>query len=151
TMTEIPLDAHDAELLPSLYASFKSFWSDTSEEPRAHFNTFIAKTPIVDGAAFRPSAASEAPGVWCEPLSADPERAVLLLHGGGYTKGNAHAFRGFASQIAARAQCSAFILDYPLAPEASIPIALDMACAAVDSLLANYPRIAIVGDSAGGG
>jgi epsilon-lactone hydrolase len=38
-----------------------------------------------------------------------------------------------------------------LAPEASIPVALDLARAAVDSLLLIYPRIAIVGDSAGGG
>ena len=45
---------------------------------------------------------------------------MLFLHGGAYTMGNADAYRGFVSQIAARAQCSAFILDYPLAPEASI-------------------------------
>ena len=76
---------------------------------------------------------------------------MLYLHGGAYTMGNADAYRGFVSQIATRAQCSAFILDYPLAPEASIPVALDLARAAVDSLLAIYPRIAIVGDSAGGG
>src|SRR5262249_61519133 len=76
---------------------------------------------------------------------------MLFLHGGAYTMGDANAYRGFVSQIAARAQCSAFILDYPLAPEASIPVALDLARAAVDSLLAIYPRIAIVGVSAGGG
>lgn len=64
---------------------------------------------------------------------------------------NANAYRGLVSQIAARAQCSAFILDYPLAPEASIPAALDLARTAVDRLIAIYPRIAIVGDSAGGG
>jgi epsilon-lactone hydrolase len=74
---------------------------------------------------------------------------VLFLHGA-YTMGNADAYRGFVSQIAARAQCS-FILDYPLAPEASISVALDLVRAAVDSLLAIYPRIAMVGDSAGGG
>jgi len=150
-MIEIPLDDHDAELLPALYEYIKSFWSDPSQEPRAQFNRFIAKTPTVDGVMFRPAAASEIPGLWCEPPSTDTERALLFLHGGGYTKGNADAFRGFASQIATRARCSAFILDYPLAPEASIPVALNLACAAVDSLLAIYPRIAIVGDSAGGG
>src|SRR5262245_40257465 len=94
-MIEIPLDDHDAELLPPLYESFKSFWSDTSQEPRAQFNTFIAKTPIVDGVVFRPAAASEIPGIWCEPPTTDAERAMLFLHGGGYTKGNADAFRGF--------------------------------------------------------
>jgi hypothetical protein len=34
---------------------FKSFSSDTSQEPRAKFNRFIANTPIVDGVVFRPA------------------------------------------------------------------------------------------------
>ena len=140
-LIEIPLDDRDAELLPPLHEYFKSFWSDTSQEPRAKFNTFIANTPIVDGVVFRSADASEPPGLWCELSSADAERAMLYLHGGAYTMGNADAYRGFVSQIASRAQCSAFIPDYPLAPEASIPVALDMARAAVDSLLAIYPGV----------
>lgn len=150
-MIEIPLDDRDAALLPPLHEYFKSFWSDTSQEPRGQYNRFIANTPIVDGVLFRLAAASEPPGLWCEPPSADAERAMLFLHGGAYIMGNADAYRGFVSQIAARAQCSAFILDYPLAPEASIPVALDLAREQADRLLAIYQRIAIVGDSAGGG
>lgn len=148
---EIPLDDSDAKLLPPLYEYFKSFWSDTSQEPRAQYNRFIANTPIVDGVVFRPAAESEFPGLWCEPPSADAERAILYVHGGAYVTGNANAYRGIVSQIAARSQCAAFILDYPLAPEASIPIALNLARTAADRLIAIYPRIAIVGDSAGGG
>ena len=150
-LIEIPLDDRDAKLLPPLYEYFKSFWSDTSQEPRAHYNRFIANTPIVDGVVFRPAAASEPAGLWCEPPSANGKSAMLYLHGGAFVMGNADAYRGFVSQIAARARCSAFILDYPLAPEASIPAALDLARAAVERLIAIYPRIAIVGDSAGGG
>ena len=60
---EIPLDDRDAKLLPPLYEYFRSFWSDTSQEPRAKFNRFIANTPIVDGVVFRPAAASEPPGL----------------------------------------------------------------------------------------
>ena len=30
---EIPLDEHDAELLPSLYERFRSNWSNASEMP----------------------------------------------------------------------------------------------------------------------
>lgn len=150
-LTEIPLDGRDAELLPALHAYFKSFWSDTSEEPRAHYNRFIANTPIADGVLFRTAASAEAPGLWCEPPNAEADRAMLYLHGGAYVMGNAEAYRGLASQVAARAQCTAFILDYPLAPEASIPAALDLVGAALDHLLATYARVAIVGDSAGGG
>ena len=148
---EIPLGDSDAKLLPSLYEYFKSFWSDTSEEPRAHYNRYIANTPIVDGVVFRPSAESELPGLWCEPPSADAERAILFIHGGAYVMGNADAYRGFVSQIATRLQGAVFVLEYPLAPEASVPVALNVACAAVDKLTAIYTRIAIVGESAGGG
>src|SRR5262245_15208451 len=107
-LIEIPLDDRDAPLLPPLYEYFKSFWSDTSEEPRVHYNRFIGNTPIVDGVVFRPAAASEPSGLWCEPPSADTEHAILYLHGGGYLMGNADAYRGFVSQIASRAQWSAF-------------------------------------------
>jgi hypothetical protein len=33
-LIEIPLDDRDGKLLPPLYEYFKSFWSDTSQEPR---------------------------------------------------------------------------------------------------------------------
>lgn len=62
-LIEIPLD--DSELLPPLYEYFKSFWSDTRQEPRAHYNRFIANTPIADAVVFRPAAASDPPGLWC--------------------------------------------------------------------------------------
>jgi hypothetical protein len=47
-MIEIPLDDRDAQLLPQLHEYFKSFRSDTSQEPRAKKNRFVARTPIVD-------------------------------------------------------------------------------------------------------
>lgn len=150
-MIEIPLDDRDLRILPPLHAYFKSFWSDTSPDPRSKFNRFMAKTPIVDGVLFRPARGVEPPGLWCQAPCGNANCVILYLHGGAYTMGNANAYRGFVSQVAARAECSAFILDYPLAPEASLPIALDLACAAVEHLLAIYPQIAIVGDSAGGG
>ena len=37
-LIEIRLGDRDAELLPPLREYFKSYWSDTSEEPRAKFN-----------------------------------------------------------------------------------------------------------------
>jgi monoterpene epsilon-lactone hydrolase len=148
---EIPLDEQDAELLPALYKGFASIWADTSQQPRSLYDRFIAATPIAGGVKFRPAASSEPPGVWCEPSSANTETAMLYLHGGAYVMGSAHAYRGFVSQIAARAQCSAFILDYTLAPEATIPVAIEQARAAAEGLLAAYPRMVIAGDSAGGG
>ena len=91
-------------------------------------------------------------GWWVRPRRAEPDQAILFLHGGGYVQGSAKAYRGFVSQIVSRARIPALIIDYPLAPEATVPAALETAKAAWQWLVAQgLDRIVIVGDSAGGG
>jgi acetyl esterase/lipase len=60
-------------------------------------------------------------------------------------------YGGLVSQIAARAQVATFALDYPLAPEAQLPDALDLAVATLARLSRDHSAVAIAGDSAGGG
>lgn len=151
---EIPFDQSDVTALQALHEYFRKFWAEGSQEPRARYDAFIAATPIAEGVTFRSAENAEPPGVWCEPNASAQharDRAILYLHGGAYTMGSAEAYRGFVSQIATRARCPAFILEYPRAPEAAIPAALDLAVRALASVLKRYPRVAIVGDSAGGG
>jgi monoterpene epsilon-lactone hydrolase len=82
-------------------------------------------------------------------------RAVLYLHGGGYTVGSPRAYRALAAHLAQAAGAVVFTLDYRLAPEAPFPAALDDAIEAFGDLVARYgfaaDRVAIAGDSAGGG
>ena len=151
---EIPFEQSDTTALQALHEYFRKFWAEMSQEPRVRYDAFIAATPIAEGVTFRPADNAEPPGLWCEPPASDRDardRAILYLHGGAYTLGSAGAYRGFVSQVATRARCPAFILEYPLAPEAAVPAALDLAMRALSSVLTRYPRIAIVGDSAGGG
>jgi len=85
----------------------------------------------------------------------DERRVLLYLHGGGYTIGSARAFRSLAAHLSRSAQAVVYTLDYRLAPEHPYPAALDDAVAAVLELcndLGHPPsRVAICGDSAGGG
>ncbi|MCW2494817.1 alpha/beta hydrolase [Jatrophihabitans sp.] len=82
-------------------------------------------------------------------------RAVLYLHGGGYVMGTARMYRAMAAHLARTAGAVVYTLDYRLAPEHVYPAAVDDAEAAFVELVEvlGYPpeRIAIAGDSAGGG
>ena len=82
-----------------------------------------------------------------------PGPAILYLHGGAYVVGSAKAYRHFAGQIAARAGAQLFVADYGLAPETALPGGGRRRRSRVSRARGNTgaSRLAIVGDSAGGG
>jgi monoterpene epsilon-lactone hydrolase len=126
--------------------------ADLGPDGRVAFDELMAKTPAADGVTYEAAVLSGVAGWWCRPADADPDTAILYLHGGAYVVGSAQAYRHFAGQIAARAKAPAFVADYGLAPERPFPAALDDADSAYRGLaLAGFSAIAIVGDSAGGG
>jgi acetyl esterase/lipase len=79
---------------------------------------------------------------------------VLYLHGGGYVVGSPTSHRAMLAHLSRAAAAPVHALDYRRAPEHPFPAALDDAVAAYRALLAaGHPsqRIAVAGDSAGGG
>jgi epsilon-lactone hydrolase len=108
-----------------------------------------------------------APDVGVEPVTANGVRAewtatpkdardaaLLYLHGGGYVIGSRDSHRHLVAEAGRAAGIAALALDYRLAPEHPFPAAVDDALAGYRFLLArgiNPARIAIAGDSAGGG
>ncbi|WP_040791841.1 alpha/beta hydrolase [Nocardia paucivorans] len=81
--------------------------------------------------------------------------AVLYLHGGGYAVGSLATHRSLAARLARDTGSPVYALDYRLAPEHPFPAAVDDAVAAFRELVGRHgyrpDRIAIAGDSAGGG
>lgn len=84
--------------------------------------------------------------------------AVLNLHGGGWVQGNPEQSAWFASRVAARTGVVVVSPEYRLAPEEPFPAAVEDAWAALswladegDCLDVDPGRIAVMGDSAGGG
>ncbi len=82
------------------------------------------------------------------------DRAILYLHGGGYTAGGLDYAKGFGALLATQTRLNVFCAAYRLAPEHPFPAALDDAVTAYRYLLdQGYApdRIAVAGESAGGG
>lgn len=82
------------------------------------------------------------------------QTAVLYLHGGGYAVGSPATHRSLAAHLAFALGSPVYVPDYRLAPEHPYPAALDDAEAAYLDLLSTGlapERLAVAGDSAGGG
>jgi len=88
------------------------------------------------------------------PKGTEPERLVLYLHGGGYCVGSWGTYKGLITHLAVAADAVVYAPNYRLAPEHPHPAALDDALDAYRWLLAqgaSPDRVALAGDSAGGG
>jgi len=115
----------------------------TIEQRRAGFEAQMGALPLPYGATVSP----HDHGLWIDMPDSDPTRVILWLHGGAFVLGSSQSYRAFGAQLAAAAGARVLLLDYPIAPEARFPDALDMIVAAFDALSA--PNIFVGGDSAG--
>jgi epsilon-lactone hydrolase len=82
------------------------------------------------------------------------DRHIFYLHGGAFVYGSPSLYRDFLWRISAASGAHVLCPDYRLAPEHPFPAAMDDAVNAYRALLAEGAdprRIAIAGDSAGGG
>src|SRR4051794_22292955 len=91
---------------------------------------------------------------WTSTPGDASDAAILYLHGGGYVIGSLDSHRHLVAEAARAAGCWALALDYRLAPEHPFPAAVEDAVVGYHYLLGRGiapGRIAIAGDSAGGG
>jgi acetyl esterase/lipase len=91
---------------------------------------------------------------WTSTPRAASDAAILYFHGGGYVIGSLDSHRHLVAEAGRAAGIWALALDYRLAPEHPFPAAVDDTLAGYRYLLGRGikpGRIAIAGDSAGGG
>ncbi len=97
------------------------------------------------------------PMEWMQTKDSKPDKAILQLHGGAYTrslKDNGTTYRRAAAQYIKISGAGVLTVDYRVAPEHPYPAALEDAVLAYQWLLnEGYrpERIIMAGDSAGGG
>jgi epsilon-lactone hydrolase len=119
---------------------------------RGPFDAIMSRVIEPAGVTYEADTVGGVSGWWCRPETVRPGEVILHLHGGWFNWGSAQAFRNLIGHLAARTGAEAFIPDYRLAPEHPFPAAPEDARACYAGLLdRGYQRIAITGDSAGGG
>lgn len=127
-------------------------WPDGVDAARAHYDSL--GDPIAPDIGIEAVTLPHARAQLLVPPDRETERALLYLHGGGYVFGSLQSHGGLAAEVARAARCPVLQLDYRRAPEHPFPAAVEDATAAYRFLLEQDlapRRIAIAGDSAGGG
>ncbi|MCI4680353.1 alpha/beta hydrolase [Rhodoblastus acidophilus] len=104
--------------------------------------------------AFEPADMNGAPGEWSIAPGSDASRVLLFFHGGGYCSGSIVSHRRMVTEAGRAARARTLAVGYRLAPEYPFPAALEDGLKAWRYLRdqgIDADRIAVGGDSAGGG
>ena len=115
----------------------------------------LTDTLAFDGSAsFRRVNAGGVPAEWVAADGSSGDRAILYLHGGGYVIGSVRTHRVLMAGLSKASGAQTLGLEYRLAPEHPFPAPVEDAVAAYRWLLREgyeSAKIAVAGDSAGGG
>jgi monoterpene epsilon-lactone hydrolase len=113
----------------------------------------LAENAVSSDAEVTDSHADGVPVRWTVAPRAARDRVLLYFHGGGYVLGSLDTHQDLMARLANGTGWSVLGVDYRLAPEHPWPAAVDDAVAVYRWLRAEQPeaRIALAGDSAGGG
>jgi len=146
-----------SEALKTIVAGLRAanpIQGETVLEMRAAMQALSAAAPLPEDTDFEAVDAGGVPAEWTTTPSGHDDRAVVYFHGGGYGMGSIASHRGLVANLSRSARLRVLNVDYRLAPEHPYPAAVEDAVAAyrfaLDQGLAPA-RLALAGDSAGGG
>ncbi len=125
-----------------------------TEGRRRSFERMVDEFSIDVPARYSRSNAGGVTAEWVTAEKASDSRVVLYLHGGGYIIGSPRTHRPLMAELSQASKGRVLGLDYRLAPEHPFPAPVEDSVAAYRWLLKegyDPARIAVAGDSAGGG
>lgn len=142
------------KMIADMLRSQRTLDNPSVEQMRAGLEAMTQMAPLPPDVRAEPVEAAGVPAEWVTVPESEASRFVLYLHGGGYVVGSIRTHRDLAQRIARAARARVLLIDYRLAPEHPHPAAVEDATQAYRWMLdQGIPpsRIAIAGDSAGGG
>ena len=128
--------------------------SDDYRQRRKDMDAAFSQYRVAPEVTVEPVTANGVRAEWTSTPQDDRDAALLYVHGGGYVIGSLDSHRHVVSEAGRAARAWALALDYRLAPEHPFPAAVEDAVSGYRYLLSRGirpARIAIGGDSAGGG
>ncbi len=144
----------------ALRAHFQSMADRMAADPnmglvalRSMFEELADRAREPEGVTYAEVETDEVRGLWCRPLDATDDRAILYTHGGGFVANSSNSHRKLAGHLAKAAGVPSFVLEYRLAPEHPYPAQLEDGLNAYRWLVDQGfepVHIATAGDSAGG-
>jgi acetyl esterase/lipase len=124
------------------------------EERRRRIDEVGSVWPVADDIKLETVDLDGVPGEWSIAPASDPSRVLMFFHGGGYCSGSILSHRRMVTEAGRAGAVRTLAVGYRLAPEHPFPAACDDAMTAWRRLLKDgyaANRIAVGGDSAGGG
>lgn len=131
-------------------------WRERRERHATAMQPLVDETLDERAPALRERTIAGVPVLEIEPRNARPDdaRVIVYLHGGGYTSGSARTGLVISAVLADATGLRVLSVDYGLAPEQKWRATIDQVVAVLAALPdAGHPleRVAVYGDSAGGG
>jgi monoterpene epsilon-lactone hydrolase len=142
------------QMAKDAYKAILESGAKTPQESRVKFAEVAASAPIPPDIKCEKVSAGGVGAEWISAPNSSADRAVLYVHGGGYVIGSVNTHRDLMGRIARASGARVLGVNYRLAPEHPFPAAVDDSVAAYRWMLAQGlkpNRIAVAGDSAGGG
>lgn len=145
---------HDPEILAIREALAANPRPPDLASRRKRLDGLSALYPLPADAEVEATHVNGVPAEWTRTPAAEAGRVILYLHGGGYVSGSIESHRQLVIEAGRQAGARTLAVDYRRAPENHFPAALQDCLAGYRFLLSggfDPGRIAIAGDSAGGG
>jgi len=112
-------------------------WGDVTAEPR--------------GVDYTEVSAGGVPAMWLRPHGTGPDRTIVALHGGGFVGGSLYTHRKLYGHLAKAAGVRVLLATYRHTPEFRYPAQIEDAVTAYRWAAARSAKVALAGDSSGGG